>query len=129
MKLLLPIAVAMSAAVAAAPHGSPRAPNPRHIAWAAVQDPDGRKLYLKNCRQCHGATGDPSDETKEKYPKIKTLSDAAFLAKLADDSMATVIKKGKGKDMKSFSDRLTDTEIAAVVKYVRTLPEQKKDKK
>lgn len=123
---LLPIAVAMSAAVAVVPRGSPGLFHARSVVSGAIQDPDGRRLYLKNCRQCHGATGSPSDETKEKYPKIKTLSDAAFLAKLTDDSMATVIKKGKGKDMKSFSDRLSDAEIAAVVKYVRTLPEQKK---
>ena len=91
-------------------------------ASASSQDADGKVLYLKNCRQCHGATGQPSGENKEKYPKIKTLKDAAFLATISDDSMLTVLKKGKGTDMKSWSDKLNPAEMAAVIKYVRTLP-------
>ncbi|MEK7401596.1 MAG: hypothetical protein AABZ80_04450, partial [Gemmatimonadota bacterium] len=34
--------------------------------------------------------------------------------------------KGKGKDMKSWGDILTEPEMAAVVKYVRTLSAEKK---
>lgn len=92
---------------------------------AALQGADGRVLYLKNCRQCHSATGQPSSETKAKYSKIKSLNDSALLAKMSDDSIATVIKKGAGKDMKPFADRLNGEEILAVVKYVRTLPSKK----
>ena len=90
-----------------------------------LPDADGRMLYLKNCRTCHGATGQPSGETKEKYPKIKALNDAAFLATISDDSMLTILKKGKGKDMKSWKDELTLPEMTAVVAYVRTLPTKK----
>ena len=89
------------------------------------QDADGRMLYLKNCRTCHGATGAPSGENKEKYPKIKALNDAAFVNGITDDSLLTVLKKGKGKDMKSWSDKLSAVEMMAVIKYVRTLPGKK----
>ena len=89
------------------------------------QGADGRMLYLKNCRTCHGATGEPSGENKTKYPKIKALNDAAFVATLSDDSMLVVLRKGKGKDMKSWTDKLTPPEMAAVVTYVRTLPAKK----
>ena len=41
-------------------------------------------LYLQNCRSCHGATGMPSGENKEKYPKIKALNDSAFIAGLSE---------------------------------------------
>lgn len=92
---------------------------------ASLPDADGRMLYLKNCRTCHGATGQPSGETKEKYPKIKALNDAAFLATISDDSMLTILKKGKGKDMKSWKDEFTLPEMTAVVQYVRTLPTKK----
>lgn len=88
----------------------------------SVQDGDGRLPYLKNCRTCHGATGLPSGENKAKYPKIKALNDSSFLAHISDDSMLTVLKKGKGKDMKSWSDKLSEPEMKAVIKYVRTLP-------
>lgn len=91
------------------------------VTRALAQD-EGQTLYRKNCRPCHGATGEPSAETRNKYPTIKTFSDSAFLAGLSDDSMLVVIRNGKGKDMKSWSDILTEPEMAAIVKYVRTLP-------
>ena len=93
-------------------------------ATVPAQDADGKTLYLQNCRTCHGATGMPSGENKEKYPKIKALNDAAFLARLSDDSILTVLKKGKGKDMKSWTEKLNPAEMVAVVKYVRTLPKK-----
>ena len=95
------------------------------VASIVRQEPDGRLLYLKNCRTCHGATGLPSDENKEKYPKIKALNDAVFLGKLSDDSILTVLKKGKGKDMKAWGEKLNPAEMVSVVKYVRTLPTKK----
>lgn len=114
---LIPLAIVAIAALVEAAPGAPAGPT--------MQDPDGRRLYLKNCRQCHGATGVPSAETKRKYPKIKSLHDSAFVASLSDDSILVVMRKGAGKGMKSFSDRLTPTEMNAVVQYVRTLPTQK----
>ena len=89
------------------------------------QGPDGRMLYLKNCRQCHSASGMPSSETKAKYSKIKALNDSAFLASMSDDSVLTIMKKGAGKDMKPFADRMNNDEMVAVLKYVRTLPSKK----
>ncbi len=40
--------------------------------------------------------------------------------KQSDASLADIIEKGKGK-MPSFGDKLTKDDIAAVVKYVRSL--------
>ena len=97
----------------------------RGFSAATPVEPDGRVLYLKNCRQCHSATGLPSSETKHKYPKIKALNDSGFLASISNDSILAVIKNGAGKDMKSFSDRLNHEEMEAVLKYVRTLPSKK----
>ena len=87
-----------------------------------AQEADGKALYLKNCRQCHGATGVPSATNKAKYPKIRDLTDAEFMAKLSDDSVAHVVKHGKGKDMRPFEGKLTDDQIRAITQYVRTLP-------
>ncbi len=124
---IYPVAIAAIAALACASSGSaslaPSGLRPADL--AVVQGTDGRMLYLKNCRQCHSASGAPSSETKAKYPKIKSLNDSAFLASLPDDSILTVIRKGAGKDMKSFSDRMNGEEMLAVVKYVRTLPSKK----
>ena len=128
MKLLIyPVAIAAITSLACISSGSARltTSDVRPDGLAMQQGADGRMLYLKNCRQCHSATGAPSSETKAKYAKIKSLNDSAFLATLPDDSILTVIKKGAGKDMKSFSDRMNNDEILAVLKYVRTLPAKK----
>ena len=89
------------------------------------QDADGRMLYLKNCRTCHGATGEPNSENRSKYPTIKALNDSVFMHGISDDSLLTVLKKGAGKDMKPWNDKLSPAEMSSVIKYVRTLPAKK----
>lgn len=83
---------------------------------AAAQTPDGGALYKQQCATCHGAAGVPAP-AMAKALAIPTL-DAAFLAKVSDDSLSAVVKNGAGK-MKPFKDKLSAEQIAAVVKYVR----------
>jgi mono/diheme cytochrome c family protein len=89
---------------------------------AHAQAPDGKALYEENCRKCHGVRGTPPKTMKEKFPKIATF-DAAFIEKRSDDSVVKVLGKGVGKaeDMKSFKDKMSAAEMAAVAKYVREL--------
>ena len=87
---------------------------------ADAQSADGKALYLKNCRSCHGNSGTPSKQALRETPKIAKL-DQAFLSSRSDDSLTAVITHGAGKDMKPFKDKLSAAEIEAVVKYVRTL--------
>ena len=125
--LIIPAVIAACVGLACVPPGSvSAAPQLAPATGAGVsQGPDGRLLYLKNCRQCHSASGMPSSETKAKYSKIKALNDSVFLASMSDDSVLTVMKKGAGKDMKPFADRMNSEEMVAVLKYVRTLPSKK----
>ena len=125
--LILPAVLAACVGLACIPPGAVNAAPQLAPATgaAASQGPDGRMLYLKNCRQCHSASGMPSSETKAKYSKIKALNDSAFLASMSDDSVLTIMKKGAGKDMKPFADRMNNDEMVAVLKYVRTLPSKK----
>ncbi len=90
-----------------------------------AQNVDGRAIYLKNCRSCHGNTGTPSKQALRETPKIAKL-DQAFLAARSDDSLRVVIANGAGKDMKAFKEKLSPQEIEAVVKYLRTLGEPPK---
>ena len=87
---------------------------------AARQEPDGKALYEENCRKCHGVIGTPPKTMKTKYPKIATFN-AEFIEKRSDDSVVKILTKGKGEDMKSFKDKMTPAEMAAVAKYVRQL--------
>ena len=50
--------------------------------------------------------------------------DAKFLAEHSEDSIKTVLVKGKSEDMKSFKTKLTGDEIDAVAKYVRELAQK-----
>lgn len=86
---------------------------------------DGKALYEESCRKCHGVRGTPPKTMKEKFPKIATF-DEAFIAKRTDDSVVKVLMKGVGKadDMKSFKDKLSPEEMAAVAKYVRQLAQK-----
>lgn len=93
---------------------------------AQAQQSDGKALYLKQCRTCHGVSGVPSKQNVAKYPKIKTFADPAFFASRSDDSLAKVVKNGAGKDMKGFADKMSDTEIAAVVEYLHVLAKHEK---
>ena len=96
------------------------------VSRALAQAPDGKALYEENCRKCHGVRGVPPKAIKEKFPKVQTF-DAAFLEKVSDDSLVKVMTKGVGKaeDMKSFKDKLSADEMAAVAKYVREIVTKK----
>ena len=87
----------------------------------AAQAPDGAALYREHCKECHGAAGRPPKTARDKYKDIKAL-DAELLAPRSDDSLLVVLQKGvkDGKEMKSFKEKMTPEEMAAVVKYVRT---------
>lgn len=91
------------------------------VASAVGQEPDGRALYQEHCRTCHGSIGTPPKRALAQYKDIPILADSAFQAGLTDDSILVVLREGKGKDMKSFADKLSDTQMRAVVRYVRTL--------
>ncbi len=86
---------------------------------ASGQVADGKTPYEDNCRKCHGVRGVAPKTMKAKFPKIVTF-DAAFFAKHSDDSVVTVLTKGKNEDMKSFKDKLTHAQMVAVAAYIRS---------
>jgi len=95
------------------------------VSWgasrAAAQEPDGAVLYRQNCRSCHGGTGVAPARMVTLYPTLKTLADSAFLRGRSVDSIAAVIRRGAGRDMKPFADRLSSQEILAIAQFVKTL--------
>ena len=89
------------------------------------QEPAGKAVYLANCKQCHGVLGQPTKAAERKYDHIASFTDGAFFDKRSEDSIVTVLKNGKGRDMKSFKDKLSDAEMHAVAQYIRTLAKPK----
>jgi len=87
---------------------------------AAAQTPDGAALFGQYCRACHGAAGVPSQGMKTMFAGLQSLADSAFLAARSQDSIVSVLRHGVGK-MKSFQEKLSAEQMAAVARFVKTL--------
>jgi len=84
---------------------------------------DGAAIYSKKCKACHGTSG-KGDTKMGKKLKCRNLSDPAVQAKLTDTQIAKSItdgvKDGAKMRMKPIKG-LSEADIKALVKYVRTL--------
>lgn len=92
----------------------------RAIPALTAQEADGKALYAKNCKQCHGVLGAPTKAARQQYKNIATFVDSAFFATHPHKEFISAITNGKG-DMLPFKDKLTAAEIEATVKYIHTL--------
>ena len=89
---------------------------------AQAPPPDGAALYRQNCRSCHGLKGTAPQRMVAVYPKLPaSLGDTAFLRTRSVDSIAAAIRRGVGRDMKGFAERLSAEEVAAIAKFVKEL--------
>ncbi len=86
---------------------------------------DAKEIFEKECAKCHGTDGKGKTKMGEKLG-VKDYSDPKVQDEMKDADMVKAIKQGvKEKDtdktrMKAFSD-LSDDEVNALVKYVRSL--------
>jgi len=85
---------------------------------------DAKENFDKSCAKCHGKEGKGDTKMGQKL-SIKDLTDAKVQASFTDEAATKAIKEGlKDKDgklqMKPI-EGLSDEDIAALVKYVRTL--------
>jgi len=84
---------------------------------------DVKETWDKACAKCHGADG-KGDTKMGKKLDIKDLTDAKIQGSLKDDDMLKAIKDGVKDGEKTkmkAAEGLNDTEMQALVKYVRTL--------
>ncbi len=74
----------------------------------------GGQLYAQNCTWCHGAEG----QGARRFPALNVQS---FLTETSDPAMAQIITHGvPGTSMPAWGDRLTDTQIQAIVGFIRS---------
>lgn len=92
---------------------------------AAAQSPDGKAIYLKSCKECHGVLGRPTKASLRKYDSIPDFTLPEFFARHEDAELLKAVRDGKGRDMKGFKDKLSPEEMEAVTKYIRTLVKEK----
>jgi mono/diheme cytochrome c family protein len=79
---------------------------------------DGAATFKAKCAMCHGADGSASTGMG-KSMGLKPLG-SPEVQKASDADLTALINSGKGK-MPAFKGKLSDEEVSAVVKYVRTL--------
>ena len=78
----------------------------------------GADIFKAKCAMCHGADGSASTGMG-KTMGLKPLS-SAEVQNMSDADLTALITNGKGK-MPAYKGKLSDADIAAVVKYVKTL--------
>jgi cytochrome c6 len=86
------------------------------VARPAMAD-DAEALYKSKCQVCHGADGIGS-AAGQKLGAHDFHSPE--VAKESDAELIKITKEGKGK-MPKFDGKLTDDQIKALIKYIRSL--------
>lgn len=83
-------------------------------AAAQAPAPDANALYKSKCLMCHGVNG------ATKVPATN-LADAAWAHGSSPAEVSAVIRNGvKGTLMQAFKGKLTDAEIDALTRHVRS---------
>lgn len=88
------------------------------LASTAFAAADGAAIFKAKCAMCHGPNGDASSGMA-KSMGLKPLT-SPDVQKMSDADLTALVTNGKGK-MPASKGKLTDDEISAVVKYVKTL--------
>ena len=88
------------------------------LASTAFAAADGAAIFKAKCAMCHGTDGSASSGMG-KSMGLKALG-SPEVQKTSDADMTALVTNGKGK-MPGFKGKLSDDEISAVVKYVKTL--------
>ena len=96
------------------------AASPAAPAATATADPlaGARANFTKNCEPCHGPTGEGGlakvDNKQIKVPSLK----AEHAIKHTDDQLTKMITNGE-EEMPAFKDKMSQAEIADMVKFIR----------
>ena len=88
------------------------------IPTVAFAQGSGADIFKAKCAMCHGADGSASTGMG-KTMGLKPLS-SPEVQNMSDADLTALITNGKGK-MPAYKGMLSDADIAAVVKYVKTL--------
>jgi mono/diheme cytochrome c family protein len=97
------------------------APSTEAAGGATATGNDGAKIYAQFCTPCHGPNGKgdgPAGQALNPHPRDHT--DGTYMNARTDDQLLGVIRDGKGQ-MPSWKNSLTEEQIEAVLKHVRSL--------
>ena len=86
-------------------------------AGAAVTD--AKVLFARHCATCHGQDG-RAKTFKARFNHARNLTDQRWQTGVSDEHLFNSISRGRGR-MPAWGGKLTETEIEALVAYVRQL--------
>ncbi len=99
----------------------PKADSSKDDATPAASSADGKAIYLKKCKSCHGVSG-AADTTLAQKHDIESWKEPGWKGKWSLSKVEDIVTNGKsGTKMKAFKDKLTPEEIDAVSVYSRSL--------
>ncbi len=95
--------------------------DPKPKAEPAPSGVDGKALYMKKCKNCHGTTGAADTKLAKKHD-IPSWKESGWKGKWSMSKVKDIVNNGKsGTKMKAFKGKLTPEEIDAVSTYSRGL--------
>ena len=103
------IAVAAGEIVKHKPAASSGADEALMIPPAGTPENEGYKLFMVNCAHCHG-----DDARGDEGPDLHGVTKS-------DARISSIIKNGIKGEMPKFGSKLTDTDVQALIAFVRSL--------
>ena len=105
--------------------GDPKARAVKNPVAATAQSvTNGRNLYNKNCRQCHGLRGKGDGPLAPKNPKPADLTDDKWDHGSTDGEIFAIIWNGapaKDSEMKPMKGTLRENDVWHLVNYIRSI--------
>ncbi len=91
--------------------GTPANGAPFAVSSMSPQALQGLKLYTGRCARCHG-----DDARGDDGPELRGLTKS-------DTKLAAIIKNGVKGKMPKFGPKLAESDVAALVAFIRSLPD------
>jgi mono/diheme cytochrome c family protein/uncharacterized membrane protein len=99
--------------------GSGQRPAAQSSAPAATATQAGRDLFNVHCVKCHGADGS-GRAARGPLPNITDFTDSSWQARRSDAQLLASIIDGKGQDMPSFREKISQDQARGLVAHVRS---------
>lgn len=101
------------------------APRPPTLTVEQLSIEIGRRIYKRDCAECHGADGHSDTNAAKVFrPTPLKFADPVAVARLDDGRMYSAIKLGRpGTSMGGWGGLLNPAEIIDVMRFIRTLEE------
>ncbi len=122
MRLKLLVFFSLCATLIAFSGGSPAKTEPTRTLSSSAAD--GQKLFANHCAICHGKNGRGLPNWKAKGQADWT--NAKWQQSRTDAQLGAIIEKGKGTYMPGWKSKLSQDEIAALIKQIRAFGKKKK---